>query len=304
MKKLIILLLFCASLISLNGAPAKWFEAPELSKPPKLELGLKDPAWEKALKIPFTKLNDESGDTKKYPTETYWLYAEGALYMGFKCINPASPKLWACSKQPKDNTQMFHYENLEIFVGDMNGGLYYQFAIDSTGNIYDGKRGSGLWNGEQKHKVKLHNGYWTLVIKVPPALLSTIWNAGSFITIDVARNSYNGDGLEKEVTAISPPGHHSPEDRLFLGNISASKLGALQLKAIENFNKEFKNASKLKSTAIILNELKEFAAKCKKNDKISLIQYQSMYKQYIENYKTLAKLRCDVVLNFIFTNGS
>ena len=304
MKIITIIFLFFVSLYSLNAATPKWFEAPQLSKAPKLELGLNDTVWSKALKIPFTKLNDESGDTKKYLTESYWFYAEGALYIGFKCYNPSSPKLWNCGKQPRDNTKLFHRENLELFIGDMDGGLYYQIAIDSNGNLFDGGRSGSGWNGDEKYKVKLYDGYWTLVVEIPPSILSTIWSSGSFITIDVARNSYNADGSEKEVTAISPPGHHSPEDRLFLGSISASQLGVLQSKEVDDFNRELKSVSQPENVSKTLKELKKFAAECHDSGGITLSQYQKMYKQYVENYKSLTKLRCDVVLNFIFSNGS
>jgi len=302
-----ICMVFVVAVLLLTGTARadgpKWFETPALDGAPDLSRGMGDPAWAKGLKIPFAKLNDGPGFTEKYSTESFWLYANGSLFIAFKCFNPDSPNLWAPGKQPRDNAVVFKHEILELFVGDMKGDLYYQFAIDTLGNLYDGKRGAAKWNGQQKHRVERHKGYWVVFFEIPQSVLSTIRRPRSFLTIDVCRTSYNADGSGKVVTAISPPGVHSPEDRMVLGGINPSRLGELQAEAIQNFRRDFKKAPLSKTVSASLKKLEAFAVECEKSSDISLAQYRGVYDRYIENGKRLTEIKRDIVLDIIFENG-
>lgn len=254
-KAAILTAILFSGILSLYAVPPKWFEAPVVNQGPNLQQGLNDPVWQKALKIPFSKFENKPGHTKKYPTESYWLFGDGALYIGFKCVNPNSPKLWQSSKQPRDNSLLFRHECVEFFIGDIKGDLYYQIAIDTLGNLYDGKQFDKKWDGPQKHKVDIQEGYWTLVVEIPPEMLDTIWCPGSYITFDITRHGHKPDGSGRETMTLSPPGVHSPEDRLFLGSINASLLGTTIKKSIARFKNEYATVKFPKS---ITNKLEEF----------------------------------------------
>jgi len=108
-----ILLLFLSG--SARADAPRWFVAPVVDKAPDIELGLADPAWEKALKPPFAKLEDGPGDTTKYPIESYWLRAGSSLFVAFKCINPSSPNLWAAPNQLRDSN-VYTKECIELIT--------------------------------------------------------------------------------------------------------------------------------------------------------------------------------------------
>lgn len=109
----IILLAFMATACSVRAGAPVWFEAPELPEAPRLESGLKDPAWAKALRVPLEKSDGEIG---RFTTESCWLYAGGSLFVGFKCANPDSPRLHAVPNVPRDQP-IYTKESIELFLG-------------------------------------------------------------------------------------------------------------------------------------------------------------------------------------------
>jgi hypothetical protein len=285
------------------AAPAeepKWFSAPALDKAPDLALGLNDPAWAKALRIPFSKLEDAPGDTAKYPTESYWLYANGSLFVGFKCVNPSSPRLWVTPDQLRD-TGIYTKESVELFVGDVSGDLYYQLIVDAAGNIFDGKRSDHKWNGDWKHKVDRQAGYWTVVYEIPGSILSTIWTPGSFVTIDVTRHGFDPDGSGGEATAISPPGVHSPEDRVFLGRVNPALLGGRLARAVQMLKVKFAKTSFSRDATTKLAAMEAFAATCSGSGDVSLERYRELFRQYVVFGRELKGLEQEIVLRAIFS---
>ena len=301
-KPYIAVFLLALGLCNARAAEPKWFAAPRLDKAPSLDQGLADPVWAQALKIPFVKLNDGPGDTKKYPTESYWLYANGSLFVGFKCVNPDSPRLWVTPNQTRDQS-IYTKECVELFLGDFEGGFYYQLIVDAAGNIFDlsSKEGPG-WNGDWKCKAEVHPGYWTAVVEIPAPILATLWTPGSFVTLDVTRHGFNPDGSGEEVTTISPPGTHSPEDRVFLGNVNPALLGEKVSQSVKEFKKDFARAPFTKEATAKLVSLEAFAAECGKAD-VSLARYQVLFKRYVQCGRELAELKQDIVVNVIFGDG-
>jgi len=288
------LLLFC---VLASAVEPKWFAAPVVDKAPALSLS--DPAWDKALKIPFTKLEDGPGDTTRYPTESYWLRSGGSLFVAFKCVNPSSPKLWAIPKQLRDSN-IYTKESVELFVGDSDGDLYYQLIFDAAGNIFDGQRFDPKWNGDWKRQVEIKDGYWTAAVELPEPIFSTIWRPGSFMTIDVTRHGFNADGSGGETMAISPPGVHSPEDRVFLGDMNPAALGAKLSQAVGGFKAQFAKTELSAPTAAKLATLLAFVADCAKAGDVDMARYREFHARYVEAGKELRRLEQEVVLDAIF----
>ncbi|MEI6072620.1 MAG: hypothetical protein WCS31_12560 [Verrucomicrobiae bacterium] len=295
---LISILLLIVSGSAWADAP-RWFVAPVLDKAPDIELGLADPAWEKALKIPFAKLEDAPGDTSKYPTESYWLRAGGSLFVAFKCTNPSSPKLWATDNQLRDSN-VYTKECIELFVGDFAGDLYYQLVVDACGNLFDGQRANAAWNGDWKRKVDRQAGCWTVIYEIPAPILSTIWEPGSFITINVTRHGSNPDGSGGEITSLSPPGAHSPKERVFLGRSNPALLGTNLAQAVKALKANFAKAQLPKSATEKLAAMDAFVAACAGAGDVPLERYQELFAQYVQFEKGLKGLEQDIVLNVIF----
>ena len=292
-----ILLLFVSG--SARADAPRWFVAPALDKAPDIELGLADPAWEKALKIPFAKLEDAPGDTTKYPTESYWLRAGGSLFVAFKCINPSSPNLWATPNQLRDSN-VYTKECVELYVGDFAGDLYYQLVVDACGNLFDGQRTNSSWNGDWKHKVDRQAGCWTVVYEIPAPILSTIWVPGSFITINVTRHGSNPDGSGGEVTSLSPPGAHSPKERVFMGNSNPALLGTNLAQAVKALKANFLKAQLPKSASGKLAAMDAFVATYAGSGDVSLERYQELFAQYVQFGQGIKGLEQEIVLNAIF----
>jgi len=281
------------------GEP-KWFAAPELAQTPDLSQGLRDPAWSKALKIPFATM--ESGeDNGKYTCESYWLYANGSLCAGFKCVHPESPRLWGKPDMPRD-ANPYNYECVELYLGDMEGNWFYQLIVDANGNIFDAncRNGGAGWNGEWKSVAERHDGFWTLVVELQAPLLEPVWKPGTFLTFNAGRSIFNSDGTGALKTGISPPVFRGPDDKLFLGKISAVELGGKAAKAIGNFKTEFAGTTFTQKTTAKLASLDAFAADCGKAGEVSLERYRELYGRYVQLGRELARLRQDIALNVIF----
>ncbi|MEI6072616.1 MAG: hypothetical protein WCS31_12540 [Verrucomicrobiae bacterium] len=303
LKQNIIIALLAFGLCGARAAEPKWFAAPAMDQAPNLDLGLDDPAWAQALKIPFAQLENGPGDTTKYPTESYWLYANGSLFVAFQCVNPDSPKLWVTPNQMRDQS-IYTQECVELFLGDFDGGFYYQLVFDAAGNIFDSstKAGTG-WNGDWKCQVTTQPGYWTAVIEIPAPILATLWTPGSFLTLDVTRHGFNPDGSGEEVATISPPGVHSPEDRVFLGSINPALLGENLTQAMKEFKKDFAKAPFTKEATEKLASLDAFATECGKAGDVTLERYRELHSRYVQSGRELAELKRDIVLDVIFGNG-
>ncbi len=293
-----------------SGGEPKWFAAPQLKQAPDLKRGLDDPVWKKGLKIPFNKLNNGPGVTDKYPTESYWLYANGNLYAGFKCHNPASPDLWTHGKQAKDSGLLFQRECLELFIGNKDGDLYYQFSVDPMGSLYDAERFDKGWEGTEKYVVKRHKGYWTAVFKIPASVLKRLfasggngaWSPGAFVTIDVGRTSYNADGSGRTVSAISPPGHHSPEDRMILGNPNPVIFSTNLNELIDQLKADFAQAKPSKKILAELTKASAFAAECARAGNLPLVRFREFASRYKNIERKLKNLKYEFLLDFMFSD--
>ncbi|MEI8037741.1 MAG: hypothetical protein WCJ14_05065 [Verrucomicrobiota bacterium] len=291
--------LFGCVLSAASAAEPRWFVAPALDHAPDIERGLADPAWAKALKIPIAKLEDGPGDTTKYPTESYWLRAGGSLFVAFKCTNPGSPSLWATANQLRDSN-IYTKECIELYVGDFAGDLYYQLVVDACGNLFDGQRTDSKWNGDWKRKVERQAGCWTVVYEIPAPILSTIWEQGSLITINATRHGSNPDGSGGEVTALSPPGAHSPKERVFLGSSNPALLGTKLAQAVTAFQANFAKAQLPQSASEKLAAMAAFESTCAGAGEVSLVGYQALFAQYVQFVRRLKGLEQEIVLNNIF----
>jgi len=293
-----LILLFFLNGFAWAGEP-KWFVAPVLDKAPNLELGLEDPAWGQALEISITKLENAPGDTIKYPTESYWLRANGSLFVGFKCFNPISPNLWGTPNQTRDQS-IYNNESVELFVGNFSGDLYYQLIVDAFGNIFDGKCGNPEWNGDWKCKVDRKGGFWTAVIEIPEPILSTVWNSGSFVTIDATRHAFQADGSGAEKIALALAGNQAPEEKLFLGNITLASLAEKVSQSVNTFKRDSSNVPVSKAVADRLAAIEGFASDCNKPGDVTLERYREMYGRYIQSKRELAELKQEIIMNVIF----
>ena len=277
-------------------AEAGWFAAPALEQAPELSRGLDDPAWAKALKVAFTKRDDLPGDTQKYPTEVYWLRAGGSLFVGFKCLNPASPNLWVLPKQLRDST-IYRKESVELFLGNATGELFYQFIVDAEGNIFDGKLGSPRWDGDWKSKTDRRDGNWTAVIEIPAPLLATVWSTGSFVTMDATRHAFNTDGTGAETTSIVSNGLRSPENKVFLGTINPAALGKTIERGIADFRENFKGVPLPESVAARIPKIEAFAAECQHAGDMTLERYRQFYADFLHTGREIRGLEQELVLN-------
>jgi len=268
------------------AAPGGWFDAPVLEQAPDLSLGLDDPAWAKALKITFAKLED----------------AGGSLFIGFKCVNPASPKLWVLPKQLRDST-IYTKESVEFFLGNATGELFYQFIVDAEGNIFDGKLGSPQWDGDWKCKTDRREGYWTAVVEIPAPLLETVWAPGSFVTMDATRHAFNPDGSGAETTSITSAGVRSPENKVFLGTINPAALGKIIEKGVADFRENFKGVPLPESIAARIPKIEAFAAECQNAGNLTLEHYRQFYADFIQKGREIRGLEQALVLEVALNPG-
>jgi len=302
MKTFIVILWLSLAACSAWAGPVGWFAAPALEQAPDLSLGLDDPAWAKALKIPFTKLEDAPGDTKKYPTEIYWLKSGGSVFIGFKSVNPASPKLWVLPNQLRDSS-IYTKESVEIFLGNATGELFYQFVVDAEGNIFDGKLGSPKWDGDWKCKTDRREGYWTAVIEIPAPLLETVWFPGSFVTMDATRHAFNPDGSGAETTSITSAGVRSPENKVFLGSINPAALGKTLERGVADFRENFKSITLPESIVARIPKIEAFAAECRNAGDVPLDRYLQFYTEFLQKAKEIQQLEQDLVIEIALKPG-
>lgn len=188
----------------------------KVSRPPKLDGKLQDPAWKKAKPLEFRRLD---GDPTKpgCPTYAQLVATEEALYVAFKCMDPEPGGVFA-RKRPRDEN-VWEDDSVEVFLlpGARPGPDYYQVIINPEGSHLDSlARKAEAWNPNVKIATATGPDHWSVEVAIPfsdiklpaeKAKLAGPWR------LNLNRNRPARSGGAAEESALSPtedPSSHVP----------------------------------------------------------------------------------------------
>lgn len=154
--------------------------AGRISQPVVLDGRLQEPFWERIPEASsFNILGRRTVPALK--TSFKVAYTDQFILLGVFCAEPEMDKLRAVAEH-RDDSQVCSDDSIELFLQPDNG-YYYQFAANSAGLIYDGRRPARmglsakemqeglLWDGAWEAMVFHGPDFWSAELRIPFAIL-------------------------------------------------------------------------------------------------------------------------------------
>ena len=213
MTKLITLLAAFAALCPLLADEPLTVDVPKFDAKIELDGFLRDAVWDKA---PVFELGPVKDAVPLGCGTTLRLWRDSAaLYLGFRCENPALP-LFLKAKQRPDDGPAYADEDLEIFIDIQSGANpTRQFVVNALGSAYDGTYHNGVnadWNGQWRRAAAMVRGAWYAELRIP---FSDLGGHPDSVLISCCRVGY-GKGGQQWMAAWQAPGWFKPVVRLNL----------------------------------------------------------------------------------------
>lgn len=186
--------------------------APSVKPPPVIDGILNDACWQKAAKIDFVGQQGEKAD---YGTDGWMAWDENNLYLAFanEEPNPAGMRRLATARDGITKPCIWDDDSMEIFINThpVQDKEYYQFIINATGTLWDGKQGSkefGMdgykWNSHCEAKAKVSEKQWVVEMKIPFQDLAITNPSGKTFSVNFYRNRFAGTEDAMQYTCWSP----------------------------------------------------------------------------------------------------
>jgi len=138
--------------------------------PIKIDGKLDEADWKTAVPVSGF-INGATKKPAKNQTLAKMLYDDEYVYFGVEAMEPAPDKL-AAQYTKRDET-VWKDDDIEIFIDpEGTGQLYYQFAINSRGCIYDAIPPDTTWNADCEVSCEVLPDRWVLEMKVQAASLN------------------------------------------------------------------------------------------------------------------------------------
>ena len=149
-----------------DSFPINVYPCTRTERPPVLDGKLDDAVWQRATLVSgFTLLNTDKLVSPQ--TSFRLLWDDKYLYLGVQCDEPQIEKVTSV-RHAHDGPGVFSGEAIEFFVDpDHTHDLYYQFAFNVAGSLYDGKRFVASWNSGAEVKTHLGESFWSAEVAVP-----------------------------------------------------------------------------------------------------------------------------------------
>jgi hypothetical protein len=138
---------------------------PRILRYPEPTTDLTVPPWTQAARITgFFDVQDQF--ISKHATTAYLFYDRSTLWVAFRCEGQDTSDLQA--RYNERDSYVWRDDSVEILVdpaGDRLG--YFHFVVNSTGALYDAKRGQGDYQSEAVVQVDIDPEGWTVVLAIP-----------------------------------------------------------------------------------------------------------------------------------------
>lgn len=195
---------------------------PLADKSPALDAKSTDTGWERAATVRLDQtLGDDAGTAVRMTTEVAMLRTADALFLRFVCANPAAPHLQ--TRVRDRDGDVYTDESIELFIDTRDGSDYFQFVVNASGSIYDGRKFDKHWDGDWSTDVQVTDNGWVAVLAIPFATLGGPPPPGAYWLLNICRNAFDATGRAEHSTWIAP-GYHRPLGLLCFGDIDARPL--------------------------------------------------------------------------------
>ncbi len=185
---------------------------PAVAKGPKIEDGLKDPAWAKASALPgFVNATGDANAAQ--PTEVRLLHDANALYLSIRCFEDKKILANMRPSVTQHDGAVYNEDSVEIFVDPNAGAMtYFQFVANSIGTQYEGEVWDANWNGPWQVHADKDATSWTLTVAIPWKTLGVKDAAtGQKIAFNVIRTRHMY-GMERSMwSPVHSNNNHVPE---------------------------------------------------------------------------------------------
>ena len=133
--------------------------------PPVIDGDLSDPCWtESAVATNFYRAND--GGKPEVDTEARILYDARALYVSFRCPEPAMAKLRA-ARRGHDTPEVWLDDGIEFFVAGGPRAPYAHLIVNTNGAVYDERNQDPSWNSSAEVRVRKEANAYCVEIALP-----------------------------------------------------------------------------------------------------------------------------------------
>ncbi len=138
---------------------------PRILRFPEPTTDLTVPPWTQAARITgFFDVQDQF--ISKHPTTAYLFYDRSTLWVAFRCEGQDTSDLQA--RYNERDSFIWRDDSVEVLIdpaGDRLG--YFHFVVNSTGTLYDAKRGRGDYQSDAVIQVDIDPEGWTVVLAIP-----------------------------------------------------------------------------------------------------------------------------------------
>lgn len=165
---------------------------PLAEQAPAVDGQLDDPAWTETIAVPLVGI---AGETGVQPATLFRLCTDGDwLYVAVEAADPAAKDL-PRKKGARDAVNW--NETVEIFLApDLGRPLYYHFAVDCAGTLYDniGQSGATDNNFGWRCVTRVEDDGWTAEVALPLKELSLPHGLreGDAVAFNLCRTTRNG----------------------------------------------------------------------------------------------------------------
>ncbi len=144
---------------------------PRTNQPPAINGRLDDAAWQSAARLPINR-NARTGERVKPEATALLLYDDRALYVAFKCFEPAMSSLVA-TKTGRDPEGIWLEDSVELFL-DPTGQRkkYVHFIVNAAGAIFDEVGQDKRWDSSATVAVARFDDAWAVEMAIPWADLA------------------------------------------------------------------------------------------------------------------------------------
>ena len=215
------LVLLCA-VGRLHGAGRPFVVIPLVEEPPALKAEPADPAWSRGATFRLTEaLGESEGVPAHLATAVTLLRTDDALYVRLVCANPAAPNLK--TRQRDRDDEAYTDESVEMFLDTRDGSDYFQFVVNASGSLYDGRKFDKRWDGDWTAAARVTNRGWEAGLRIPFTAVGGPPAPGAYWLLNVCRNAFDVAGRTAQSAWIAP-GYHRPLGLLCFGDLDARPL--------------------------------------------------------------------------------
>ncbi len=179
---------------------------------PAIDGNMTDPLWQKGSVLHLGSCTSKT--FLKYGCEAHLLFDQKNVYIGVRCYEPDTASIKA--KASVHDGAVWDDDSVEIFLHADQREDYFQFAVNPSGVVYDGREKEGSWNSTARAAGSIQEGVsWTVTVCIPmKEILAYVGSNQQWrLNINRTRPARGADPvIEYSWAVMRSSMYHSPED--------------------------------------------------------------------------------------------